>query len=267
MTDIEVTGNEFVTGSEATGNEFVTGGEFVTGDANARLRARFLGMCIDAVDAEAAARFWSPTLGLDLRRKGGEVWLTGPSDAHAVWINQVPEAKTVKNRVHLDVHAATLDELQARGARVIQPATAEQAWTVLTDPDGQEFCAFVREEVPDYRLYEVIVDCAEPEPLARWWASVLGGELEDDGDEWGVKGMPGVPFEYLVFGRVPEPKAVKNRVHWDIEIADPQLLVDAGASLLRPRGGDIRWHVLADPAGNEFCVFTPTAGNDGSASG
>jgi len=220
--------------------------------------ARFKDLCIDAVDVEAAARFWSATLGLEIRRSGADVWLVGESAAQAIWINQVPEAKTVKNRVHLDVHTATLDELRARGAEVVQPATADQAWTVLTDPDGQEFCAFVRDEAPDYRLYEVVIDCAEPEPLARWWASVLGGELEEDEGEWGLTRMPGVPFEYLVFGQVPEPKTVKNRVHWDL-LADPDELVARGAALLRPRGGELDWQVLADPEGNEFCVWEPTA--------
>ncbi|HEV2885701.1 MAG TPA: VOC family protein, partial [Jatrophihabitans sp.] len=163
------------------------------------------------------------------------------------------------------VHTGSLADLTAAGARVLEPATAERAWTVLSDPDGQEFCAFVRDEVPDYRLYEVVIDCAEPEQLARWWAAVLGGELEGDGDEWCLSKVPAVPFEYLVFGSVPEPKVGKNRVHWDVEVADPQQLIDAGATLLRPRGGDISWHVLADPAGNEFCAFSPAAGQSASS--
>ena len=143
---------------------------------------------------------------------------------------------------------------------MVTPATAELPWTVLTDPDGQEFCGFVRDQLPDYRLYEVVVDCADGEPVARWWAEVLGGELERDGEDWALTKAPGIPFEYLVFGAVPEPKTVKNRVHWDVGAADPQLLVGAGATLLRPRGGDIDWHVLADPAGNEFCAFVPGTG-------
>jgi len=49
---------------------------------------------------------------------------------------------------------------------------------------------------------------------------------------------------------------VKNRVHWDVEVADVGLLVDAGATLLRPQGSDLDWHVLADPQGNEFCAFS-----------
>jgi catechol 2,3-dioxygenase-like lactoylglutathione lyase family enzyme len=226
--------------------------------------ARFKDLCIDACDVEAAARFWSAALGLTVRRSGPNVSLVGPTPAHTVWINEVPEPKTVKNRVHLDVHTGSLADLPAP---VVQPAAADRAWTVMTDPDGQEFCAFVRAEAPAYRLYEVVIDCAEPEPLARWWASVLGGELESDGDEWGVTAMPGVPFEYLVFAPVPEPKTVKNRVHWDVEVADPQSLISAGASLLRARGGDLGWHVLADPAGNEFCAFELTGPRAETTSG
>jgi Glyoxalase-like domain len=218
-------------------------------------QVRFKDLCIDAVDAETAAGFWSAALGLQARRSGENRRLAGPSPAHTVWINEVSQPKTEKNRVHLDVHTGSIAELEALGARVLTPATAEQAWTVLADPDGQEFCAFVRAEVPSYRLYELVIDCAEPEPLARWWAGLLGGRLEPEDGDCTLSGAAGVPFEYLVFGAVPEPKTVKNRVHWDVTAPGPQLLLDAGATLLRPRDAEIAWHVLADPEGNEFCVF------------
>ena len=229
-----------------------------TTSGGAGMLARFKDLCIDAVDVERAARFWSAALGLEIRRSDADVWLVGKSAAHAIWINQVPEPKTVKNRVHLDVHTGSLADLTDGGARVLQPATADHVWTVLTDPDGQEFCAFAGEQVPEYRLYEVVLDCADPGPLASWWASVLGGELKGGGDEWWLTKAPGVPFEYLAFGRVPEPKTVKNRVHWDL-YGDPGELVTRGATLLRARGGDLDCHVLADPEGNEFCVWEPTA--------
>jgi hypothetical protein len=58
----------------------------------------------------------------------------------------------------------------------------------------------------------------------------------------------------MVFGRVPEPKAVKNRLHWDVR-GNTDELVAAGARLLRARDDEIGWDVLADPEGNEFCVF------------
>ncbi|MBA2716656.1 MAG: VOC family protein, partial [Propionibacteriales bacterium] len=58
---------------------------------------------------------------------------------------------------------------------------------------------------------------------------------------------------------VPEPKTVKNRIHWDVKVASPDDLVNAGARLLRERDDEISWYVLADPEGNEFCAVTPDA--------
>ena len=61
---------------------------------------------------------------------------------------------------------------------------------------------------------------------------------------------------------VPEPKIAKNRMHHDV-LGDTQALIALGATLVRPRDADtepdgaIEWDVLADPEGNEFCVFSP----------
>jgi hypothetical protein len=52
---------------------------------------------------------------------------------------------------------------------------------------------------------------------------------------------------------VPEPRTVKNRVHWDVR-GDVAELERAGARILREMP---RWTVMADPEGNEFCVFPP----------
>jgi hypothetical protein len=58
------------------------------------------------------------------------------------------------------------------------------------------------------------------------------------------------------FVPVPEPKMVKNRIHWDVTVPAVAPLVEAGAVVLREPDDDIGWHVLADPEGNEFCAFT-----------
>jgi hypothetical protein len=64
----------------------------------------------------------------------------------------------------------------------------------------------------------------------------------------------------MSFVPVPEPKTVKNRVHWDVKGSVPALL-EAGARMIRPATEDPEpdrnWDVLADPEGNEFCVFAP----------
>ena len=74
-----------------------------------------------------------------------------------------------------------------------------------------------------------------------------------DGFAW-VEGAAGFPWRFWVFAGVPEPKTVKNRIHWDVWGDTPTLLA-AGATLLRARDDEIGWDVLADPEGNEFCVF------------
>jgi hypothetical protein len=219
--------------------------------------ARFKSLCIDAVDIEAAAEFWSVALGLEINRPEGEIELVGPTATHSIWVNQVPEPKTVKNRVHLDVRTGSLAELAELGAAEVAPV---RGWTVMTDPDGQEFCAFVRKRPPEYRLFDLVVDAEDPRTIATWWAELLGGHspIYERG-YCDVAGIADLPWRKFTFLRVPEPKTVKNRVHWDV-VADPDELVARGATLLRARGGDLGWHVLADPEGNEFCVWEPTAG-------
>jgi hypothetical protein len=61
-----------------------------------------------------------------------------------------------------------------------------------------------------------------------------------------------------VFQDVPEPKRVKNRVHWDVGAESPgalPALVERGATVVREPTDDDEWHVMADPEGNEFCLM------------
>jgi len=210
-------------------------------------------LCIDALDAERLGHFWAAALGLTFKaHEDGDAQLDGPTPEHRVWINTVPEPVTVKQRVHLDVHAGSVEEILALGAT---PDDVDSfRWKILRDPDGGELCVFVRDEVPDYKLYEIGIDAVDPKPVARWWADVLGatyGEHEEEAWAW-VEDIPGAPFECLTFAAVPEPKTVKNRIHWDVQTDDVQLLVDAGATILDEQP---RWTVMADPEGNEFCAF------------
>jgi hypothetical protein len=71
-----------------------------------------------------------------------------------------------------------------------------------------------------------------------------------------LEGIPDMPIRSMDFVPVPEPKTVKNRIHWDVTVAAVAPLATAGAVVLREPDDDIDWHVLADPEGNEFCAFT-----------
>jgi hypothetical protein len=219
--------------------------------------ARFKDLCIDASDPARLGRFWGAVLGRAWEAKDdGDGLLTGPTRQHTIWVNKVPESKTAKNRAHLDIYAKDLAGLEALGATIMEPQPGTRRWTVMADPEGGEFCAFLRSEVPAERLHGLVVDSADAEALARWWAGVYGvGVTKNDG--WfALEGVPGMPNLTMDFVRVPEPKTVKNRVHWDVTVDSVTPLVEAGATVLREPGGDIGWHVLADPEGNEFCAFT-----------
>jgi glyoxalase superfamily protein len=216
--------------------------------------ARFKDLCLDAADPERLGPFWAAVLGRTWKaRGGGDGVLTGPTARHTIWVNRVPEAKAVKHRVHFDIYAGDLAGLEALGATV---AERMDRWTVMADPEGGDFCAFLRPEVPAERLHGLGVDCADAEAQARWWGGVYGVDVTVNDGWYTLENVPGMPILTMDFAAVPEPKTGKNRIHWDVTAAGVAALVEAGATVLREPGGDIDWHVLADPEGNEFCVFT-----------
>jgi predicted enzyme related to lactoylglutathione lyase len=215
---------------------------------------------MDTTGAAGLGRFWADAAGLELRPDEEDGNLVGPTEGHGIYLCRVPEGKSVKHRVHLDVYAASVADLVAKGATVVLPAEESGfAWTVLTDPEGGEFCAFLREpaDLPDYRVHGLVVDCADPRAQAAWWGRVLGVEPEGSEEKgwWWLTEVPGMPITTMDFVPVPEPKTVKNRIHWDV-VSTVAAMQEQGATLLRARDEEISWDVMADPEGNEFCVFS-----------
>jgi glyoxalase superfamily protein len=222
--------------------------------------ATYKDLCLDAGDPGVLGAFWAAALDLELHtQENGDTYLTGPTKEHTIWVNRVPEPKTVKHRMHLDLNVGSVDELTALGATVLDAESFR--WTLMADPEGGEFCAFVREGEISQRLYEVAIDTADSAEaahrIAAWWAELLGARLVDDDRGFSyVDRVPGAPFDSLDFAPVPEPKTVKNRIHLDVTTADVDDLVAAGATILRAKDDEIDWTVMADPDGNEFCAFT-----------
>lgn len=220
-------------------------------------RVTYQDLCVDVTDLEAAAGFLAPLLGLRTEERRQRVLRLGDGvPQHVVWLNLVDDERTVKNRVHLDIDVATVDDVLALGARVVDDS---QPWTVLTHDQTGELCAFVRplERLHPYRLYELVVDCADPESVASWWADRFGVAVQGDAEDFWVEGGGGLPWA-VNFVPVPEHKRGRNRVHWDVVGSTTELLA-AGATLLRARDDEIGWDVLADVEGNEFCVFAAPA--------
>jgi predicted enzyme related to lactoylglutathione lyase len=117
------------------------------------------------------------------------------------------------------------------------------------------------------RLGAIQVDCTDPVVLARFWAEVLGQEIQEP---------LGAPPQYVnlgswpsaagavmvAFQRVSEPKDCKNRLHLDVEVED----VEKATARVEALGGTrmatadfheygYHWRVMSDPEGNEFCLI------------
>jgi hypothetical protein len=221
--------------------------------------ARFKKLCIDANDPSRLGAFWAAVLGLSWTpHDNGEGLVSGPAPHPRIWVNRVPEPKSAKHRVHLDVYATDLERLETLGSRSLLPEGDGRRWTVMADPEGGEYCAFLRTDVPERRLHGLVVDSTDPRAQAGWWAEVYGARVvHDDSGFSTVMDVPGMAIETMDFNPVPEPKTVKNRIHWDITSDDVPALLTMGATVLTEPTEATAWHVLADPEGNEFCVFRP----------
>lgn len=106
-------------------------------------------------------------------------------------------------------------------------------------------------------IKSVTFDCDDSLVVARFWASALGSNVDEDStsDRAWVE-PPGWGGPSLWFCRATEPKIAKNRQHFDLRAtgdlsAEVQRLSGLGAKILT-EGPELV--VMADPEGNEFCV-------------
>jgi hypothetical protein len=216
---------------------------------------------IDCADAYNLALFWADALGGSLAPDDNpgdpQALVSTPDGRVTLLLQRVPESKTVKNRVHLDLVLPSYGSLISGGARVLDDhQTASFRWTVLADPEGNELCVFpTGQDAPS----ALVVDSHDPVADTAWWADVLGARPAEapDGTRRWLADVPGLPWDVWKFVGVEDEKTVKNRWHWDVVSDDVEELVRRGATVLRGPDDVIDWHVLADPAGNEFCVFGP----------
>ncbi|MEJ2221899.1 MAG: VOC family protein [Desulfobacterales bacterium] len=102
------------------------------------------------------------------------------------------------------------------------------------------------------------MDVNDLETCARFWSRVLGAGILYQNDKYLRLGQKG-ERPTLLLQKVPEPHEVKNRVHIDLDVPD----LDAAVSRVQELGGNklrelneygIKWAVMADPDGNEFCL-------------
>lgn len=104
----------------------------------------------DAVDPEGLTAFWGDLLEVEVESTIGEdqfVVLTPTKDGLTIGFQRVPEEKTGKNRLHLDLVVEDLEratvEIEGLGGRWLEPGTTHDLegfrWRCMADPEGNEF--------------------------------------------------------------------------------------------------------------------------------
>jgi Glyoxalase-like domain len=113
--------------------------------------------------------------------------------------------------------------------------------------------------VKEVRAVEVCIDVVDPRPVAVFWLRFLGYATDDDLDDGWVHLDPPEGLPALNLQTVPEHKKFKNRLHLDVFVDDPEDWIvraeQLGAMQLSLHDDPDDWFcVMADPAGNEFCI-------------
>jgi glyoxalase superfamily protein len=121
------------------------------------MTSKFTELAIDCADPSGLARFWCSVLDYEVHDEGGSTVTIGspmvPEGKNhlgpvppTLTFARVPEGKTAKNRVHLDVSPTDREQdeevrrLLGLGARHVDVSQGDVSWVVLADPEGNEFC-------------------------------------------------------------------------------------------------------------------------------
>lgn len=113
--------------------------------------ARVGAVMIDCRDPESLSAFWTEIAGVEIETRYPDYIFTSklPGNHIRLAFQRVPEEKQIKNRLHLDLSHTDVDGLIARvielgGARLADHGDESFSWTVLADPEGNEFCVAPR---------------------------------------------------------------------------------------------------------------------------
>ncbi|WP_434739447.1 VOC family protein [Micromonospora sp. SH-82] len=244
------------------------------------MATRLVQINMKARDDSALGGFWAAALGWGVSSEAPGVTNLEPEgfsypDPAAVCIDLVvsTEPKAGKNRVHVDLattSAAHRTELVTRlrdlGATPADVGRGDVGWTVMADPEGNEFC--VLDPGPLHQdtgpIAAVVVDCVDPRAMARFWGTATDWTVHEVTDHEAVLRSAEGVGPYLRFVRSPEAKTGWNRVHLDVRPypgddpeAETARLVTLGATVVDLGAAEVSWTVMADPEGNEFCLLAP----------
>ncbi|WP_433562675.1 VOC family protein [Nocardia sp. CA-151230] len=250
------------------------------------MSTRLACVVFDAVEPSAAARFWAELLGWEVTvDRPGEVDVAAPDpDAADVALTFLPSRrrKTAKNRIHLDLCSRSLDHQRlqvdralALGARRLDIGQGAVPWTVLADPEGNEFCVLEPREhyVDTGPIAAIVMDTRDPSRLAEFWSAACGWPLTHRTARYaGIRAATG-QGPWLEFLLDPAAPGERSRLHLDLvtfpsddPVVEAARLLAAGAVPVGPDappfGGESPAVepvvVLADPETNEFCLLRAT---------
>ena len=237
---------------------------------------------LDALDAPRLAQFYEQLTGwrrlFEDPGQGVALAPTLPPVAGQGWLLYAEHdtgRTTTKNRAHLDlaVRPEQLDTevrraLDLGAGRADVGQTGDEAWIVLADPEGNEFCLVPVETSRPGGVDAVTLDVADPDRAASFWSTLLEWHaVRRDEDSVRLRAPVGQAWDLLLL-RTDDTKGSKNRVHPELvpdgergdEQARPREVdraLDLGATRADIGQGGVSWDVLADPDGNEFCVLAP----------
>ncbi len=107
----------------------------------------------------------------------------------------------------------------------------------------------------------VMHDTADLERAVAFWTEILGLEVVYESENYAYLSRLSPEGPHLAFQQVPEDKIFKNRLHLDIRVDDPDRFVERVIALGGERLGEHQegdyppWTIMADPEGNEFCIY------------
>ncbi len=238
--------------------------------------SRLVTLCFDANEPLRLARFWAHALRWEIEDETDDEIGLVPTDSTTfdILFLPVPEPKTTKNRIHLDLTTASVTDQQETVASLVELGArhidigqrADEGHVVLADPEGNEFCVLA----PNNNFLDGCerlgsINCEGTREVGHFWSAALSWPLVWDQDqETAIRAVDGTGPLITWSGPPVPPKDAKNRLHLDLappvggdQLGEVDRLVSLGATRIDVGQGSVTWVVLADPHGNEFCVLTP----------
>jgi predicted enzyme related to lactoylglutathione lyase len=239
------------------------------------MTTRLAYLCFDANNPVRLASFWASALGWEIHDETHNKVGVLPTDGtrFILVFPPVPEPKTAKNPIHLDLVSESVEhqrevverliELGAQRVDVGQDSDADHV--VLADPEGNEFCVVLRGEflADTGFIGAVVFEPAHP-ATGHFWGEAIGWPVVYDQDGDVAIRAPDGRGPFITFGPPGVAKSGKSRLHLDLaphadddQATEVDRLIALGARRIDIGQGDPPWVVLADPNGNEFCVLSP----------